>query len=99
MAVWRNYLIRIFILALSFLAFGIYAGYDSFNANIGSQNYFDVAASFQWKKVEFRGGINNITDKIPPFLGSEIVSGGAANTYGQYDMFGRQLFFGVNFKL
>lgn len=28
---WRNYLIRIFILALSFLAFGIYAGYDSFN--------------------------------------------------------------------
>ena len=77
----------------------VFAGYDSFNATIGAQNYFDVAASYQFKKVEVRGGINNITDKIPPFLGSEIVSGGAANTYGQYDMFGRQVFFAVNVKL
>ena len=77
----------------------MFAGYDSFNAKIAAQNYFDVAASFQIKKVELRGGINNITDKAPPFLGSEIVSGGAANTYGQYDMFGRQAFFAVNVKL
>jgi iron complex outermembrane recepter protein len=77
----------------------VFGGYDPFNAKIGAQNYFDVAASYQWKKIEFRGGVNNITDKIPPFLGSEIVSGGAANTYGQYDMFGRQVFFGVNVRL
>jgi outer membrane receptor protein involved in Fe transport len=77
----------------------VFAGYDSFNAKIGAQNYFDVTASFEIKKIELRAGINNITDEIPPFLGSEIVSGGAANTYGQYDMFGRQVFFGVNVKL
>ena len=77
----------------------VFAGYDPYNAKIGAQNYFDVAASFQIKKVELRGGVNNITDKIPPFLGSEIVSGGAANTYGQYDMFGRQVFFAVNVRL
>jgi outer membrane receptor protein involved in Fe transport len=76
-----------------------FGGYDPFNAKIGSQNYFDVAATYQVKKIEVRAGINNITDKAPPFLGSEIVSGGAANTYGQYDIFGRQVFLGFNYKL
>jgi outer membrane receptor protein involved in Fe transport len=76
-----------------------FGGYDPFNAKIGAQNYFDVAATYQVKKIEVRAGINNITDKAPPFLGSEIVSGGAANTYGQYDMFGRQVFLGLNYKL
>ena len=49
--------------------------------------------------MQFRGGINNVTDKIPPFLGSEIVGGGAANTYWTYDLFGRQLFLAVSVKL
>jgi outer membrane receptor protein involved in Fe transport len=76
-----------------------FSGYDPFNAKIGAQNYFDLFASYQFKKFEVRGGINNITDKDPPFLGSEIVAGGAPNTYGTYDIFGRQVFFGVNVKL
>jgi outer membrane receptor protein involved in Fe transport len=76
-----------------------FAGYDSFNAKIGAQNYFDLAATYQVKKIELRAGINNLTDKAPPFLGSEIVGGGSPNTYGTYDIFGRQVFFAVNVRL
>jgi outer membrane receptor protein involved in Fe transport len=76
-----------------------FAGFDSFNAKIGAQNYFDLAATYSIKKIELRAGINNITDKAPPFLGSEIVGGGSPNTYGTYDIFGRQVFFAVNVRL
>ena len=74
-------------------------GFDPFNATIGAQSYFDLAATYQLKKIELRAGINNITDKTPPLLTSEVVSGGAPNTYSTYDMFGRQVFFAVNVKL
>jgi len=77
----------------------VFNGYDSFNAKVGAQNYFDLAATYQFKKIEVRAGVNNITDKVPPFLTSDIVSGGAANTYGAYDMFGRQVFFAFNYRL
>ena len=76
-----------------------FAGYDSFNAKIGGQNYFDLAATYEIKKVELRAGINNIADNAPPLLGSEVVGGGSPNTYSTYDMFGRQIFFAVNVKL
>ena len=76
-----------------------FSGYDSFNATIPAQNYFDLAATYQIKKIELRAGINNLTDKAPPFLGSEIVGGGSPNTYGQYDIFGRQVFFAFNYRL
>ena len=74
-----------------------FAGYDPFNAEIGAHSYFDVAATYEVKKMEFRAGINNVTDKAPPFLGSELVGGGSPNTYSTYDLFGRQLFLAVNF--
>jgi outer membrane receptor protein involved in Fe transport len=76
-----------------------FAGYDTFNATIDSQSYFDLAAVYEIRKVELRAGINNITDKAPPFLGSEIVGGGSPNTYSTYDMFGRQIFLAVNVSL
>ncbi len=77
-----------------------FAGYDSFNASIGAQHYFDLAATFTpGDKWELRAGINNITDKEPPLLASEIVGGGSPNTYSTYDMFGRQIFMAVNVKL
>ncbi len=75
-----------------------FAGYDSFNAKIGAQSYFDLAATYQLEKVELRGGINNLTDKAPPLLGSEIIGGGSPNTYSLYDLFGRQVFFAFNVK-
>ena len=74
-------------------------GYDPFNAKIGAHSYFDLAATYSLKKIELRGGINNITDKNPPLLGSEIVGGGSPNTYSLYDMFGRQVFLAFNVKL
>ncbi len=75
-----------------------FAGYDSFNAKIGAQSYFDLAATYEIKKVELRAGINNITDNAPPLLGSEVVGGGSPNTYSTYDMFGRQIFLAANVK-
>ena len=74
-----------------------FAGHDSFNAEIGAQNYFGLAASAEVKKMQFRASINNITDKAPPFLGSEVVGGGSPNTYSTYDLFGRQLLLAANF--
>jgi hypothetical protein len=37
-------------------------------------------------------------DKDPPVINTDIVSGGAANTYSIYDMFGRQLFVAFSAK-
>ncbi|HZF31247.1 MAG TPA: TonB-dependent receptor [Gammaproteobacteria bacterium] len=76
-----------------------FPGFDSFNGVIGAQNYLDLAATYEINKIELRAGINNITDKAPPFLASEIVGGGSPNTYSTYDMFGRQIFLAVNVKL
>ena len=81
------------------LRFSAFAGYDSANAKINAQSYFDLAATYSIKKVQLRAGINNITDKDPPLIASEIISGGAPNTYATYDIFGRQVFFAVNLKL
>ena len=75
-----------------------FAGFDPFNAQIGAHSYFDLTATYQIKKIELRGGINNIADKDPPFLGSEIVGGGSPNTYALYDVFGRQAFLAFNVK-
>jgi iron complex outermembrane recepter protein len=45
-----------------------------------------------YKGIEIRAGINNVLDKDPPLVTSEITSGGANNTYETYDTLGRQLF-------
>jgi iron complex outermembrane recepter protein len=77
-----------------------FAGFDSFNARIGNKDYFDIAATYSPREnVELRAGINNVTDKDPPLLGSEIVGGGSPNTYTTYDIFGRQFFLALNVKL
>jgi iron complex outermembrane receptor protein len=76
-----------------------FAGYDPFNARIGAKAYLDLAATYALKKVELRGGINNLTDRNPPLLGSEIVGGGSPNTYSLYDMLGRQVFLAFNLRL
>jgi outer membrane receptor protein involved in Fe transport len=77
-----------------------YAGFDSFNDHIGSKSYFDLAATYSVSdSVEVRAGINNLFDKDPPLVGSDIISGGAPNTYETYDLFGREIFIGVTAKL
>ena len=77
-----------------------YAGFDSFNNRIPSYSYFDVAATYNpLENVELRAGISNLFDNDPPLVSSEIISGGAANTYETYDLFGRQIFLGFTVKL
>jgi iron complex outermembrane receptor protein len=75
------------------LHFATWGAYDFFNATLPSFSYLDLAATWRVNKIlTVRVGANNVLDKDPPLLNSQIVSGGAANTYDVYDMFGRQLF-------
>ena len=68
-------------------------GVDTFNARIPNYNYLDLSASWTLVKgFELRAGINNLFDKDPPLITSEIVSSGANNTFETYDTLGRQLF-------
>jgi iron complex outermembrane receptor protein len=75
------------------LHFSTWGADDLFNAKIPSYNYLDLEATWNVNKIlQIRAGANNVLDKDPPILDTSIVSGGAANTYSTYDMFGRQLF-------
>jgi outer membrane receptor protein involved in Fe transport len=75
------------------LHFNTWGAYDFFNATIPSYSYVDLEATWHVNKIlTVRAGANNVLDKDPPLINSQIVSGGAANTYDVYDMFGRQLF-------
>jgi outer membrane receptor protein involved in Fe transport len=63
-------------------------------------NYLDVAAIWdvtEWASV--RAGVNNVTDKAPPIVGSNIAASsyyGAGNTFpGMYDALGRYWFVGA----
>jgi outer membrane receptor protein involved in Fe transport len=67
-------------------------------ARIPAYSYLDLALTYQWKGMQIRGGINNLLDKDPPILPSEIIAGGAANTSETYDTLGRQLFVAVAAK-
>jgi len=73
--------------------------YNHFNARIPSFSYLDLSSEWRINKTfAVRGGINNILDKDPPMISSDIAPGGAANTYGIYDAMGRQWFVGVTAK-
>jgi outer membrane receptor protein involved in Fe transport len=75
------------------LHYATWGAYDYYNAKIPAYNYIDLAVTWNVNKIlQLRAGANNILDKDPPFIDSVLVSGGAANTYSVYDIFGRQLF-------
>jgi outer membrane receptor protein involved in Fe transport len=81
---------------LNFASFGVY---DQFNREIPGYSYLDLAAAWNvYKGVQIRGGINNLLDKDPPVVTSEITAGGAANTYETYDLLGRQIYLAVTAK-
>ncbi|PVX28832.1 TonB-dependent receptor domain-containing protein [Sphingomonas pokkalii] len=68
------------------------------NARIPSYNYFDLATTISAaKQLQFRAGINNLTDKSPPAIASGVLASfGNGNTYpGVYDPLGRTVFFGA----
>jgi outer membrane receptor protein involved in Fe transport len=69
------------------------------NARINPQSYFDLALTARLAdRYNFRVGANNILDKEPPVVGSEVSNApfGNGNTFPQvYDALGRYLFAGV----
>ncbi len=67
--------------------------FDYFNNRIPSYSYLDLSASWAVTNgLTVRAGINNLLDKDPPVVTSEIVAGGANNTFETYDTLGRQMF-------
>lgn len=75
--------------------------YNSYNARIPSYGYLDLSVSLKLlEQLEVRGGMNNVLDKDPPIVTSEIISGGAANSYEYYDGLGREVYlaFTAHFK-
>jgi len=81
------------------LHFSTFGGYDFYNGSIPSYSYLDLEATWNVNStLQIRAGANNILDKDPPLINSDIVAGGAANTYSIYDMFGRQLFVAFSAK-
>ncbi len=66
---------------------------------VAKHNYLDLEATWDVNKVlQVRAGASNVLDKDPPVAEANIVAGGAANTYGAYDLFGRQLFIAFTAK-
>ncbi|MEM8561083.1 MAG: TonB-dependent receptor [Pseudomonadota bacterium] len=66
---------------------------------LNSVNYFDISGIWDvtdW--AQFRAGVNNVTDKNPPIVGSNQAASsffGAGNTFpGMYDANGRYFFLG-----
>jgi outer membrane receptor protein involved in Fe transport len=69
--------------------------YDQYNARIPGYSYFDLTAVWHaMAKLEVRAGVNNLLDKDPPLVPSGDITGnaGASNSWGAYDLLGRQLF-------
>jgi outer membrane receptor for ferrienterochelin and colicin len=82
------------------LHYSTFNGYDYINARIPAYNYLDVEVTWNvTKTVQIRAGANNVLDKDPPLINTDIVASGAANTYSTYDLFGRQLFLAFTARL
>ena len=72
---------------------------DSINATLDSQNYFDLAGSWQaTENLVLRTGVNNVLDEDPPLSSVVGTAPGNGNTYPQvYDALGRYVFVNATF--
>lgn len=73
---------------------------DSINATLDSQNYFDLAGSWQaTENLVLRTGVNNVLDEDPPLSSVVGTAPGNGNTYPQvYDALGRYVFVNATFN-
>ena len=73
-----------------------------FNAllnRVGSVSYVDLSAIWNaTKNVSLRLGVNNLLDRDPPVLPSEITNTGSGNVFASYDTLGREYFLGATVK-
>ena len=69
-----------------------------FSVDIPKMNYIDLATTWQiTDNAKIYAGINNLTDREPPIVGTSAGSNG--NTYpGLYDALGRYLFMGASME-
>jgi iron complex outermembrane receptor protein len=68
-------------------------------ATVGSVNYLDLSA--QWtinKSFSLRAGVNNLLDKDPPVIPTDITNTGSGNVFASYDTLGREVFAGFTAK-
>ena len=73
--------------------------FDAFNARLPTMSYLDLSAIWRIREgISLRAGIDNILDKDPPIVTTEVSGTGGPNTYPTYDILGRQAFMGVTAK-
>ena len=73
--------------------------FDTFDARLPAVSYLDLSATWNaTRSLQVRGGINNVLDKDPPVVASEVLVAGAANSIPVYDQLGRQLFLSFTAK-
>jgi iron complex outermembrane receptor protein len=73
--------------------------FDAFNASLPARNYFDLSGLWSFGSgTTLRVGINNILDKDPPLISTEVSGTGGPNTFPTYDTLGREGFVGVTQK-
>jgi outer membrane receptor protein involved in Fe transport len=69
--------------------------FDEFNAHLPSISYLDLSALWSFGAGStMRVGVNNVLDKDPPLISTEVSGTGGPNSYPTYDILGRQLFVG-----
>ena len=69
---------------------------DPYCHDVASTVYHDVEASYQWIGVTIRAGVNNLTDRDPPYLSS----GAEGNTVpATYRLLGRTYFVQIGYAL
>ncbi len=70
--------------------------FDEFNSHMPSVSYFDLSALWSFGTgTTLRTGINNIFDKDPPLISTNVSGTGGPNAYPTYDILGRQAFIGI----
>jgi outer membrane receptor protein involved in Fe transport len=69
---------------------------NNFNGTLGAANYFDLSALYTFRPgLQVRAGVNNLFDRNPQSVATELSGTGGPNTYPTYDILGRQAFLGV----
>jgi iron complex outermembrane receptor protein len=71
----------------------------AYNARLPSMSYIDLTAVWDVRPgISVRLGVNNLLDKDPPLVVTDLSGTGSPNTYPTYDILGRQAFVGVTAK-
>jgi iron complex outermembrane recepter protein len=73
--------------------------YDAFDSHMPGTSYLDLSASWRvFSNLQIRAGVNNVFDKDPPIVASNVAASGAANSFPTYDQLGRQLYLAFTAK-